>query len=98
MTNPVADNLEARLPNIPFLLDRENLRQAVDEIKRLQQIVDTPDQITVPTHMVQQLVQLLDTAVNNPFAFNNLVTQAVCSEIGSQLRQLVSVKQQESQP
>jgi hypothetical protein len=46
---------------------------------------------------VQQLVQLLDTAVNNPFAFNNLVTQAVCSEIGSQLRQLVSVKQQESQ-
>ena len=95
MTNPVADNLAARLPNIPFLLDRENLRQAVDEIKRLKLIVDAPDQIHVPTHMVQQLVQLLDTAINNPFAFNNLATQAACSELGRQLRQLLADKQQE---
>lgn len=90
MTNTVADSLQSQIPNIPFLMDRENLKRAVDEIIRLQAVLDQPDQISVSLNTVQQLVQILEIAVNNPFAFNNLVTQTACAEVREQLIKLIN--------
>lgn len=93
MPNPNIEKLVGFMNSMPYKLDQDHMSQAIEEVKRLQGMIDDPALAHVPRNTIESVIRILNGLAAGDHSINSRATQVESAFLAIKLTKALDEKE-----